>query len=80
MHRSPPNRNLHSRIAIHPSKVIDELYADRRETQARLERLERVIPVAEALFAVLTKDQKAEADMLFGGLLRRHEAALDTRG
>lgn len=67
------------RAKIHPTNVIDELYADRRETQARLERLERVIPVAEALFAVLNKDQRAKADRLFGGLTRRDKAILDTR-
>ena len=66
------------RAKIHPTDVIDILYADRRETQARLERLERVIPVAEALFAVLNKDQKATADRLFGGLMRRHWPILDT--
>jgi hypothetical protein len=66
------------RAKIHPTNVIDQLYADRRETQARLERLERIIPVAEALFAVLSKDQKATADRLFGGLMRRHRPILDT--
>ena len=66
------------RAKIHPTDVIDELYADRRETQARLERLERVIPVAEALFAVLSKDQRAKADRLFGGLMRRDTPILDT--
>ncbi len=68
------------RTKIHPTNAIDILYADRRETQARLERLERVIPVAEALFAVLNKDQKAAADRLFGGLMRRHAPMLDTGG
>jgi hypothetical protein len=67
------------RTKIHPTNVIDELYSDRRETQAQLERLERIIPVAEALFAVLTADQKAKADALFGGLLRHHKPILDTR-
>ena len=66
------------RAKIHPTNAIDMLYADRRETQARLERLERVIPVAEALFAVLSKDQKATADRLFGGLMRHHRPILDT--
>jgi hypothetical protein len=66
------------RAKIHPTNVIDELYADRRETQARLERLERVIPVAEALFAVLTKEQRAKADRLFGGILRHRGPILDT--
>jgi hypothetical protein len=66
------------RAKIHPTTVIDELYAERRETQAQLERLERIIPVAEALFAVLSKDQKAKADRLFGGLMRRHRPILDT--
>ncbi len=67
------------RAKIHPTNVIDELYSDRRETQAQLERLERIIPVAEALFAVLTADQKAKADAVFGGLLRHHKPILDTR-
>jgi type II secretory pathway component PulM len=66
------------RAKIHPTDVIDELYADRRETQARLERLERIIPVAEALFAALSKDQRATADRLFGGLMRGHKPILDT--
>ncbi len=66
------------RAKIHPTNAIDMLYADRRETQARLERLERVIPVAEALFAVLSKDQRTKADRLFDGLMRRHKPILDT--
>jgi hypothetical protein len=66
------------RAKIHPTNVIDELYADRRETQARLERLERIIPKAEALYAVLTADQKKKAEAIFGGLRRDHEAILDT--
>ena len=64
---------------IHPTDVIDELYADRRETQARLERLERIIPLAEALYAVLDPHQKALADTLFGGIRRRHDPVLDTQ-
>lgn len=53
------------RAKIHPTTIVDKLYADRRATQERLERLERVIPVAEALYAVLTARQKAVADHLF---------------
>ena len=68
------------RAKIHPTNVIDLLYADRRETQAQLERLERIIPPAEALLAVLTPHQKAKADALFGGLLRRHTPILDPSG
>jgi hypothetical protein len=66
------------RAKIHPTNVIDELYADRRETQARLERLERIIPLAEALYAVLDPSQKVLADALFGGIRRHHEAVLAT--
>jgi Spy/CpxP family protein refolding chaperone len=53
------------RAKIHPTTVVDKLYADRKASQARLERLERVIPVAEALYAVLTPEQKAKANILF---------------
>ena len=67
------------RAKIHPTNVIDELYADRRETQARLERLERIIPLAEALYAVLDPSQKVLADTLFGGIRRRHDPVLDTQ-
>jgi LTXXQ motif family protein len=67
------------RAKIHPTNVIDELYADRRETQARLGRLERIIPLAEALYAVLDPGQKALADALFGGIRRHHEAVLATQ-
>ncbi len=67
------------RAKIHPTNVIDELYADRRETQARLERLERIIPLAEALYAVLDPGQKALADALFGGIRRHHGAVLATQ-
>jgi hypothetical protein len=66
------------RAKIHPTNVIDELYAARRESQASTERLERVIPAAEALFAVLANEQKAKANLLFGDLRKRHEAVLDT--
>jgi hypothetical protein len=66
------------RAKIHPTNVIDLLYASRRETQAQLERLERIIPPAEALLAVLAADQKARADALFGGLMRRDRAIFDT--
>lgn len=67
------------RAKIHQTNVIDELYTDRRETQARLERLERIIPLAEALYAVLDPRQKALADTLFGGIRRQHEPVLDTQ-
>jgi LTXXQ motif family protein len=67
------------RAKIHPTNVIDELYADRRETQARLERLERIIPLAEALYAVLDPNQKVHADALFGGIRRHHDPVLDTQ-
>lgn len=67
------------RAKIHQTNVIDELYSDRRETQARLERLDRIIPLAEALYAVLDPRQKALADTLFGGIRRHHEPVLDTQ-
>jgi hypothetical protein len=67
------------RAKIHPTNVIDELYADRRETQARLERLERLIPLAEALYAVLDPSQKALADAQFGGIRRHRDPVLDTQ-
>jgi periplasmic protein CpxP/Spy len=67
------------RAKIHQTNVIDELYTDRRETQARLERLERIIPLAEALYAVLDPRQKALADTMFGGIRRHHEPVLDTQ-
>ena len=67
------------RAKIHPTNVIDELYADRRETQARLERLERIIPRAEALYAVLDPHQRTLADALFGGIRRHHDPVLATQ-
>jgi hypothetical protein len=54
-----------NRAKLHLATIIDELRAERLATQARLERLERVIPVAEALYAVLTEKQRSAADEEF---------------
>lgn len=67
------------RAKIHPTDAIDGLYAARRQAQAEIKRLERVIPVAEALYAVLTKKQKAEANILFTRPANRNAALLNTR-
>jgi hypothetical protein len=53
------------RAKFHLTTIIDELHAERTATQARLDRLERVIPVAEALYSVLTEKQRAAADKEF---------------
>ena len=53
------------RAKFHLATIIDELHAERLATQARLERLDRVIPVAEALYAVLTEKQRSAADEEF---------------
>ena len=53
------------RAKIHPTTIVDRLYTDRKMSQARLKRLERLIPLAEALYAVLSPRQKAKADILF---------------
>jgi hypothetical protein len=56
-----------------------ELYEDRKETQARLERLKRPIALAKALYAVLDPSQKALADAQSGGIRRHHDPVLDTQ-
>jgi hypothetical protein len=70
--------SIADRAKIHPTTIIDKLYAARLETRAHLERLERVIAVAEALYAVLTDNQRAQADLLFSGPQKSTEALLDT--
>jgi len=70
--------SIADRAKIHPTTVIDTLYAARLEARAHLERLERVIPVAEALYAVLTEAQRAQADLLFSGSPKSNEELLDT--
>jgi hypothetical protein len=70
--------SIADRAKIHPTTIVDTLYAARLEARAHLERLERVIPVAEALYAVLTDDQRAQADLLFSGSAKSNEGLLDT--
>jgi len=69
--------SIADRAQIHRTTIVDKLYADRLEAQAQLKRLDRLIPVAEALYAVLTAEQKAKADAIFGRSRNLNDGTLD---